>query len=892
MNRPAPPPSTGRSARAAPPAPARGRAARTARGVALVGLAALVLCAAVPGCTRARYRMSADRESFDLLRNKAQDSPRGLAPFSIYAGPESRMFDPLSPDRPPMPPDDPESHKLMHYVDGKRGWPHWHRNGETPTIDYGQWRAYLPYDDEGRVVLDREATMRLALTHSRTYRRELEDLYLSALDVTFERFRFDAQFFAGNDTFLTADGPLRAGSGGQSSTELGTDTGLEVRRLTTTGGQLVADVANSFVWQFAGPDTESASTLIDFAVLQPLLRGGGRARILERLTLSERTLLANVRQMEFYRQGFYASVMTGVATVEGPQRRGGVFGGAGLEGFSGVGAGGFGRVGQAVASTASIGAVEAGGFFGLLQDQLQIRNQETNVAALRESVAQLEAKHEAGRIDRFQVELTRQSLYNAQSRLLSAKTAYEARLDQFKITLGLPPDLPLLPRDALLERFDLIPRATGAAQEEADALLVTVRGAKPEQLPALRADLFARLDQLRTTVDERLETLSADAEELQRNLPARRQSLRLLADRPELTSGEVDRRAYQLDALDERVARLAHDRATLEAALDGLWQKLAAWNEATPGDAAAAPAARQTLIDTLTDLSSRLLELMLLQARTRLEAVVLVPIELDGDAALETARANRLDWMNARAAVVDTWRLIEFNANDLESVLNLRFEGDVTTTGDRPFGFHNKTGRLRVGAEFDAPLTRLAERNLYRQALLDYQVARRNYMAFEDRVSFNLRTILRTISLNQINFELRRAAVLIAITQVELSQLRLNQPPRPGAALQPGDAGGRLSDTTARDLISALNDLLEAQNNFLGVWVNYEVLRIGLDLELGTMQLDGRGMWIDPGPITGESTSARGAAEAVEPEPLPPGIREEDLPRLLLEVPGPDAAAP
>jgi hypothetical protein len=49
--------------------------------------------------------------------------------------------------------------------------------------------------------------------------------------------------------------------------------------------------------------------------------------------------------------------------------------------------------------------------------------------------------------------------------------------------------------------------------------------------------------------------------------------------------------------------------------------------------------------------------------------------------------------------------------------------------------------------------------------------------------------------------------------------------------------------------VSALSDLLDAQNNFMSVWVNYEALRRSLDLDLGTLQLDSEGLWIDPGPI-------------------------------------------
>ena len=45
--------------------------------------------------------------------------------------------------------------------------------------------------------------------------------------------------------------------------------------------------------------------------MQPLLRNGGRAFVMERLTIVERALLANLRAMQFYRQGFYTEVTIG-----------------------------------------------------------------------------------------------------------------------------------------------------------------------------------------------------------------------------------------------------------------------------------------------------------------------------------------------------------------------------------------------------------------------------------------------------------------------------------------------------------------------------------------------------------------------------------------------------
>ncbi|MEZ6069055.1 MAG: TolC family protein [Pirellulales bacterium] len=289
---------------------------------------------------------------------------------------------------------------------------------------------------------------------------------------------------------------------------------------------------------------------------------------------------------------------------------------------------------------------------------------------------------------------------------------------------------------------------------------------------------------------------------------------------------------------------------------------------------------RRVLVTMMTELSSQLLELSLIQARVRLEAIVLVPIELDAADALEIASANRLDWMNARSSLVDTWRLIQFNANNLLSDLDVVFNGDIGTTADNPFGFNHSTGRLQVGLEWDAPLTRVAERNNYRQSLIEYASARRNYVRYVDQVNQGLRATLRTIELNQMNFELRRAAVRVAISQVELARLRLSEPPKPGDA-------GPTSTTTARDLVDALSGLNNDQDAFLSVWVNYEVLRRSLDFNLGTMLLDNRGVWVDPGPIRVPRSGPREPREEIppgeigvpvypEPEPLP--IPEANVP--------------
>ncbi|MCX7425129.1 MAG: hypothetical protein NTW96_05810, partial [Planctomycetia bacterium] len=129
--------------------------------------------AAATGCSRAFYRTQADRDVYgleDCASGKVDTDEEG---YSIQPSPKSRMFDPNCPDLPPMPPDDPVSHELMRCVDGKRGWPFWKCYGNTPYVENPQWEAFLPRNDKGRVVLDRQAAVELALVNSPDYQQQL-----------------------------------------------------------------------------------------------------------------------------------------------------------------------------------------------------------------------------------------------------------------------------------------------------------------------------------------------------------------------------------------------------------------------------------------------------------------------------------------------------------------------------------------------------------------------------------------------------------------------------------------------------------------------------------------------------------------------------------------------
>src|SRR5262249_29667379 len=173
----------------------------------------LSVAAASFGCSRAHYRVQADREVNCLIDQKAEQVGSAPGEFRIDVDPRSRWFDANNPDAPPMPPDDPVSHELMECVDCKPGAPCWRHMTHTPYTTNPNWEDYLPRDADGNVVLDLQGAVELARLNSPNYQTQLENLYLSGLDVTLERFRFDTQFFGGSSIVYTADGRNRTATG-------------------------------------------------------------------------------------------------------------------------------------------------------------------------------------------------------------------------------------------------------------------------------------------------------------------------------------------------------------------------------------------------------------------------------------------------------------------------------------------------------------------------------------------------------------------------------------------------------------------------------------------------------------------------------------------------------
>jgi hypothetical protein len=745
-----------------------------------------------------------------------------------------------------MPQDDPASHQYMRLVDGKKGWKHWDDSGVRAELENPAWREalaeYVEVGADGSVKLNIDSALQLAYVHSPSHQNQLETLYLSALDVTTERFRLDTQFFGGYDARYTHNGSLKT-----DQLTLGADPTLQAQRRFATAGDLLVGFANSFVVEFGSKSTNFISSLANFSFVQPLLRGAGRDIALEQLTFVERALLANLRSYHQYRQGFYTQVTIGELGVSGPQRGGG---GTVIAGFSGQGS--------------------VGGYIGLLQQLQQVRNTEDNLSLQERTLARLVAFQEIGVIDLVQVDQFWQSIESERAFLLQIKNNFELALDYYKTgTLGLPPDLSIELDDNLILQFQLVAREATAVEDAIVALQDRVGELSDDVGVESVGQILTDALTLVESVQRQLDDVPPDLARMEEAVPAREQSMtdeekRLFQDdRKSLYKGLTDLK-QQFEQVQAELKTLSNELSdeTIKVTFD----KTVIW---------------------LTDLLRLVQGSMLIQARARLETVSIESIALDSQDAFGVALTNRMDFMNGQAALVDSWRSIQINADALQSALNVTVNGDIRTTRNNPVSFRETAGNLRLGLEFDAPFTRLLERNNYRQSLIDYQRSRRNLIRSHDSLHLGLRGLLRQIELLRMDLEIQRRAVTIAIRRVDMTRAAFYAPVRPP---QPGQRPAQFGPTAATNLLTALSSLRTTQNNFMGVWLNYYAARMRLERELGTMKLDEDGGWIDH-PVSNSSIAKATNSDSSSLPPALPGKWMELADRLLQEADTPAPAA-
>jgi outer membrane protein TolC len=341
-----------------------------------VGLAVLL------SCTTKYYKESADREVYKILYKKGQKVP-GISPsFTI----EREPFDPLEglPRRfQPLPSEQAESDKTTTTSLG----PGASQTGQISAADQSTTAQGPP------ALISLPKALEIAMINSRDYQSRKEDVYLEALSLTYQRYKW-RPIFSGLLSGLwkkqsydeTVDGETHLVDDRTES--LDTDFGMNL--LLADGASIALDLSSSFLRHLTGDPRETAASLFTAKLIQPLLRGAGRRIAQEQLTQAERNVIYEIRSFSRYRKTFAIDI--------------------------------------------------ASSYYRVLQQRDVVKNEWNNYRNLTLERERAELMAKAGELPEFQVDQARQNELTAKDRWVRAMEQYEQVLDNFKIDLGLPPD--------------------------------------------------------------------------------------------------------------------------------------------------------------------------------------------------------------------------------------------------------------------------------------------------------------------------------------------------------------------------------------------------------------------------------------------------------------------
>lgn len=201
------------------------------------------------------------------------------------------------------------------------------------------------------------------------------------------------------------------------------------------------------------------------------------------------------------------------------------------------------------------------------------------------------------------------------------------------------------------------------------------------------------------------------------------------------------------------------------------------------------------------------------------------PYEMDVDTAVRLALENRRDLQRANGGVYDAQRTIVVRADALRAGLTLGGEARFSDT-DEDGSLRFDGGRYAALLSLDLPVERTAERNAYRNSLIDLERATRSVQQLEDQIKLSIRGQLRTLLESRESIKINAQQVVVAEKRVRSATLFLE--------------AGRAQ---IRDLLEAQDALLLAQNQLTAAVVNYRIAELQLQRDLGLLEVNEKGLW-------------------------------------------------
>ena len=230
-------------------------------------------------------------------------------------------------------------------------------------------------------VISLAQAVAIATAYNREYQRQKEQLYLKSLDLTLARHQFARQWFGTVDAKYNRDG---------ENERLTSNSGVGFDQLLADGADISIGIAIDWARFLTGNPRTSLASVLSASASQPLLRGRGRQVVQENLTQAERIVLYQIRSFNHYRKDFVVLI--------------------------------------------------ADSYYRVLELKASVTNAENSYYRLLESRKRLEIEAEAGQARPFDVDEAEQQALGAENRWVQAQQSYERILDEFKVTLSLPPD--------------------------------------------------------------------------------------------------------------------------------------------------------------------------------------------------------------------------------------------------------------------------------------------------------------------------------------------------------------------------------------------------------------------------------------------------------------------
>jgi len=205
-------------------------------------------------------------------------------------------------------------------------------------------------------------------------------------------------------------------------------------------------------------------------------------------------------------------------------------------------------------------------------------------------------------------------------------------------------------------------------------------------------------------------------------------------------------------------------------------------------------------------------------------------MEIDEARAIELALLRRFDLRNTIDNVADAARRIIVAEDALSMALD--FSGVLNVPSEAGSSMNLDWSRINWAAGFDLDLAldKLAERNAYRTALINLDVAFRNRDQAVDQIVSEVRASLRDIQNLFDNYRINSIALDLARRRVDATEALFE--------------AGR---TRALEVLDAKDDLLAAELNLTDSIVSYNIARLNFLHDLEGLVLEPKGLRYDPG---------------------------------------------